>query len=83
MCMPAAISQRNIMENAAALEAQKDDLLEAMLEFFEEHVQRRFPEADYTFDVYITTAGAVSDSCTSSCQSSRVVACISSSVISV
>ncbi|KAK9905753.1 hypothetical protein WJX75_005749 [Coccomyxa subellipsoidea] len=55
----AAISQRNIMENAAALEAQKDDLLEAMLEFFEEHVQRRFPEADYTFDVYITTAGAV------------------------
>ncbi len=49
------------MENAAFLEPQKDDLLEAMLEFFEEHVQQRFPEEDYTFDVYITTAGKVSD----------------------
>lgn len=48
------------MENAASLEAQKDDLLEAMLEFFEEHVQERFPESDYTFDVYVTTAGKVS-----------------------
>lgn len=47
------------MENAASLEAQKEDLLEAMLEFFEEHVQQRFPKADYTFDVYITTAGRV------------------------
>ncbi|CAL8471972.1 g11514 [Coccomyxa elongata] len=54
-----AVSQRNIMENAAFLEPQKDDLLEAMLEFFEEHVQQRFPEKDYTFDVYITTAGKV------------------------
>lgn len=54
-----AISQRNIMENAAFSEPQKDDLLEAMLEFFEEHVQQRFPETDYTFDVYVTTAGKV------------------------
>ena len=58
------------MENAASLEAQRDELLEAMLEFFEEHVQRRFPEPDYTFDVYVTTAGAVSNPCTSSCHTS-------------
>ena len=30
-----------------------------LLEFFEEHLQERFHEADYTFDVYITTAGKV------------------------
>ncbi len=47
------------MENAAFLEPSKDDLLEAMLEFFEEHVQQRFPETDYTYDVYVTTAGKV------------------------
>lgn len=49
------------MENAAFSELQKDDLLEAMLDFFEEHVQQRFPEVDYTFDVYVTTAGKVSN----------------------
>ena len=30
-----------------------------LLEFFEQHLQEHFPEADYTFDVYITTAGKV------------------------
>ena len=30
-----------------------------LLEFFEEHIQDRFPEDNYTFDVYITTAGKV------------------------
>jgi len=30
-----------------------------LLEFFEEHIQEKFPEDDYTFDVYITTAGKV------------------------
>ena len=55
----AAVSQRNVLAHAPWLEAQRQDLLEALLEFFEERVQQRFPLRDYTFDVYITTAGKV------------------------
>lgn len=52
--------QRNLLEYAPNLAAQEDELLEALLEFFEQHVQESFPCADFTFDVYITTAGRVS-----------------------
>ena len=55
----AAISQRNILENPDGLQSQGDELREMLLEFFEEHIQDRFPEDDYTFDVYITIAGKV------------------------
>lgn len=59
MVLHAAVSQRNVLESAAALEAQKEELLEILLEFFEQYVQGRFPRPDYTFDVYVTTAGKV------------------------
>jgi hypothetical protein len=62
----AAVSQRNIRENPASLEAQRETLTEILLEFFEEHLQHRFTQSDYTFDVYITTAGKVGLPCTSS-----------------
>lgn len=51
--------QRNVLDHAPGLEGQRQDLLEALLEFFEQHVQQRFPLRDYTFDVYLTTAGKV------------------------
>ena len=54
-----AISQRNVLEAPEGLQAQEDELREMLLEFFEEHIQERFREADYTFDVYITTANKV------------------------
>ena len=53
------MSQRNVLEPSGGLQSQEDELREMVLEFFEEHLQERFPEADYTFDVYITTAGKV------------------------
>ncbi len=59
LCCCAAISQRNILENPDGLQCQGNELREMMLEFFEEHIQDQFPEDDYTFDVYITTAGKV------------------------
>ena len=59
MTFCAAISQRNVLEPPDGLQSQEDELREMLLEFFEEHLQERFPEADYTFDVYITTAGKV------------------------
>lgn len=55
----AAMSQRNVLEPPDVLYSQEDELREMLLEFFEEHLQDQFPEADYTFDVYITTAGKV------------------------
>lgn len=56
----AAVSQRNMRENPGGLEQQKDDLAELLLEFYEQHLQHRFSLSDYTFDVYITTAGKAS-----------------------
>ena len=55
----AAACQRNLLEHAPGLAAQQDELLEALLEFFEQTVQERFPCANYTFDVYVTIAGRV------------------------
>jgi hypothetical protein len=58
--MRAAVCQRNMLEHAPGLAAQQGELLEALLEFFEQYVAPRFPCSDYTFDVYVTTAGRVS-----------------------
>ena len=55
----AAISQRHVLESAHELHSQQEELQEMLLEFFEQHLQEHFPETDYTFDVYITTAGRV------------------------
>lgn len=55
----AAVSQRRLLESPDKLQSNEDDLRELLLEFFEQHIQDRFPEADYTFDVYVTTAGKV------------------------
>lgn len=59
MSYAAAISQRNVLEAPDGLQVQEDELREMLLEFFEENIQERFPEADYTFDVYITAANKV------------------------
>ena len=48
-----------MLESPDELQSNEDDLRELLLEFFEQHIQERFPEADYTFDVYVTTAGKV------------------------
>ncbi len=53
------MSQRNVLESPDELQAKEVDLRELLLEFFEQHIQDCFPEADYTFDVYITTADKV------------------------
>ena len=55
----AALSQRHVLESAHELHSQEEELKEMLLEFFEQHLQEHFPETDYTFDVYITTAGRV------------------------
>ena len=55
----AAISQRHVLESAHELQSQEEELQEMLLEFFEQHLQEHFPEINYTFDVYITTAGKV------------------------
>lgn len=48
-----------MLESPDELQSNEDDLRELLLEFFEQHIQERFPDADYTFDVYVTTAGKV------------------------
>ena len=48
-----------MLESPDELQSHENDLRELLLEFFEQHIQERFPEADYTFDVYVTTAGKV------------------------
>ena len=55
----AGVSQRHVGEHFPDLEAQKDLLLEQILEFFEEHIENRFPDPDFTFDIYITSSGKV------------------------
>ena len=55
----AAISQRHVLESAHELQSEEEELQEMLLEFFEQHLQEHFPEINYTFDVYITTAGRV------------------------
>ena len=55
----AGVSQREITEHFPGLEAQKRELLELLMEFFEQHIERHFPDPDYTFDVYVTAAGKV------------------------
>jgi len=52
----AAVSQRNIAEHFPHLAEERGALLEALLEFAEEHLER-FPEPDVAADVYITAAG--------------------------
>ena len=46
-------------EHFPGLEDEKDAILDAVLGFFEDNLQRSFPEADYTFDVYLTSANKV------------------------
>ncbi|KAK9837006.1 hypothetical protein WJX81_006472 [Elliptochloris bilobata] len=53
-----AVSQRNIAEHYPQLAAQREELLEALLEFAEEHLER-FPEPDFAADVYVAASGRV------------------------
>ena len=53
------ICQREVTEHFPGLEDEKDSLTEVLLEFFEEHLEHRFPDPDYTFDVYITSTKKV------------------------
>lgn len=55
----AGVCQRQVSEHFPGLGAQKDELLEILLSFFEEHIENRFPDPDFTFDVYITSASKV------------------------
>ena len=38
------VCQRDVTQHFPALEGQADDIEEAILEFFEEHVQHKFPD---------------------------------------
>ena len=55
----AGVSQREVTEHFPALMQQKEAHLEALTDFFDEHLHSKFPMADYTFDVYITSHGKV------------------------
>lgn len=44
--MAAGICQRDVTQHFPALRDQQDDLEERILEFFEEHIQHKFPSAD-------------------------------------
>ena len=52
------MSQRNIAEHYSHLAAEREALLEALLEFAEEHLER-FPEPDVAADVYVAASGRV------------------------
>ncbi|KAA6426686.1 MAG: cell division cycle protein [Trebouxia sp. A1-2] len=49
------VSQRDVTQHFPALADEASDLEEIILEFFEEHVQHKFPDPDYTMDVYVAT----------------------------
>ena len=53
------ISQREVTEHFPALMQQKEAHLETLTDFFDEHLQSKFPQADYAFDAYITSSGKV------------------------
>lgn len=55
----AGICQRQITEQFPGLEDERESLAEVLLEFFEDHLEHCFPDPDYTFDVYITSANKV------------------------
>ena len=55
----AGVSQREVTEHFPALVQQKEAHLETLTDFFEEHLQSKFLQADYTFDAYITSRGKV------------------------
>ena len=44
--MAAGVCQRDVTQHFPALRDQQDDLEERILEFFEEHIQHKFPSAD-------------------------------------
>lgn len=52
------MSQRNTAEHFPHLAAEREALLEALLEFAEEHLER-FPEPDVVADVYVAASGRV------------------------
>ena len=54
----AAVSQRSIGEHYPHLAAERGALLEALLEFAEEHLER-FLEPDVAADVYVAASGRV------------------------
>ncbi|KAK9810430.1 hypothetical protein WJX72_010569 [[Myrmecia] bisecta] len=53
------VSQRDITSYYPQLRAQQEELMEIILEFFEEHLEHRFPSADYVVDLYVATNGKV------------------------
>ncbi|KAL0048552.1 hypothetical protein WJX82_005697 [Trebouxia sp. C0006] len=53
------VSQRDVTQHFPALADEASDLEEIVLEFFEEHIQHKFPDPDYTMDVYVATTGTV------------------------
>lgn len=44
--MIAGVCQRDVTQQFPALADQQDDLEEQILEFFEEHIQHKFPSPD-------------------------------------
>ncbi|DBB11097.1 TPA: hypothetical protein ACH3X3_006556 [Trebouxia sp. C0006] len=56
---PERVSQRDVTQHFPALADEASDLEEIVLEFFEEHIQHKFPDPDYTMDVYVATTGTV------------------------
>ncbi len=51
-----AVSQRHIAEHFPHLAAEREALLEALLAFAEQHLER-FPEPDFAADVYVAASG--------------------------
>lgn len=55
----AGVSQREVSQHFPALLGAQERYLDLLSTFFEEHLQSRFREPDYAFDVYVTSAGKV------------------------
>lgn len=55
----AGVCQRVVSEHFPGLRDEEDALMETVLEFFEANLEQRFPDPDYVFDIYVTSAGKV------------------------
>lgn len=58
------ISQREITEHFPSLVEARSRYLDSLAAFYEQELQGRFPEINYTFDVYVTSTGKVCSSTT-------------------
>ena len=73
--------QRNVADHFPALIQHRLEYLAIVRGFFYDHIHSRFPEDDYTFDIYLTSTGKVSCSRGISLAKEVYVVCLQGTIL--